>query len=522
MHRLFSKDAFERFLYRFSLYFLVIFIIAFLIVTPADAVTQSLRNGQVYNGLIMAAAYIAVIVLSLFIYLSRLIQAHRDLAEIPKYYMPITQDYDAEQAKANRKKYNIVYQGLAIIARLALVERRTDDNGTPLSMRKIISANLKKSLEIKRAAIASIDLKSVKHPGLSSGTPLTIPVQSSTATSITANSLTSPSKDLLLTPATSRLEPDTSRVMQLGPLLQTISSNQGLSPGLSRVASQIPSLLLQDPLSFDEPTVSRCNTSTSLKTTNMLYPPSIPESVELHTESTASSPRKKLRRRRFNIFQHNKSDKNLSASNTNSNSAAASVHADATNTLNTPVQTISLPANIGFNEMVGQISHIIGNWTFSLNGVDAPPTYHVEIEKREYRNEILERLKELRAARKSTLGTGNASSVDSVSSFESTRIKHARSPNSLRSSSRSDSPPNVYGMDGATPEGGLRGYLDYLQSMNVIQDSPLPNQGGSKLQRFLELYERSRFSETDLTEEEFIEIMSLFLSIMHDIQTQFA
>ncbi|KAK7206357.1 hypothetical protein BZA70DRAFT_288734 [Myxozyma melibiosi] len=75
-------------LYRFSLTVLIFFTGGFVIVTPADLISQSYRNKQIYNESIVAATYVAVGIVSLVICLLRLYAVRLMLADIPKYYVP--------------------------------------------------------------------------------------------------------------------------------------------------------------------------------------------------------------------------------------------------------------------------------------------------------------------------------------------------------------------------------------------------------------------------------------------------
>ncbi|KAK9380976.1 uncharacterized protein V2V93DRAFT_248570 [Kockiozyma suomiensis] len=78
----------SRFLYRCSLFLLIFFTAGFVIVTPADLLSQSYRNKQIYNEIIVSATYVAVGIVSLLLYIIRLYNVRNMLADIPKYYVP--------------------------------------------------------------------------------------------------------------------------------------------------------------------------------------------------------------------------------------------------------------------------------------------------------------------------------------------------------------------------------------------------------------------------------------------------
>ncbi|KAK9458031.1 hypothetical protein V1511DRAFT_508122 [Dipodascopsis uninucleata] len=93
------KGKYARFLYRCSLFFLVFFTTGFLIVTPADLISQALLNKQRYNIIIVAATYFGVGAAALVIYLNRLYEIRVTLADIPKRYVP--GDHDVPKSCAS-------------------------------------------------------------------------------------------------------------------------------------------------------------------------------------------------------------------------------------------------------------------------------------------------------------------------------------------------------------------------------------------------------------------------------------
>jgi hypothetical protein len=73
-----------------SIYLLLyIVLLGLLLITPADAIERSLRNGQHYNVWLLIFAYVATILVVCFIYFVRLYVNRTDLAAIPKAWIPI-------------------------------------------------------------------------------------------------------------------------------------------------------------------------------------------------------------------------------------------------------------------------------------------------------------------------------------------------------------------------------------------------------------------------------------------------
>ncbi|KAK9366837.1 hypothetical protein V1509DRAFT_628686 [Lipomyces kononenkoae] len=91
-HNLIS-DSWARFLYRGSLFLLIFFTCGFVIVTPADLISQALRNKQIFDVIIVAAIYFAVGLVALIIYVNRLYSVRVALSDIPKRYVPGEQDF---------------------------------------------------------------------------------------------------------------------------------------------------------------------------------------------------------------------------------------------------------------------------------------------------------------------------------------------------------------------------------------------------------------------------------------------
>lgn len=73
-----------------SIYLLLyVVLLGLLLITPADAIERSLRNGQHYNVWLLIFAYVATILVVCFIYFVRLYVNRTDLAAIPKAWIPI-------------------------------------------------------------------------------------------------------------------------------------------------------------------------------------------------------------------------------------------------------------------------------------------------------------------------------------------------------------------------------------------------------------------------------------------------
>ncbi|KAK9468323.1 hypothetical protein V1512DRAFT_259228 [Lipomyces arxii] len=75
-------------LYRCSLFLLVFFTFGFIIVTPADLISQARRNSQIYNVIIVAATYFAVTSFAILLYAVRVYDVRSALSDIPKRYVP--------------------------------------------------------------------------------------------------------------------------------------------------------------------------------------------------------------------------------------------------------------------------------------------------------------------------------------------------------------------------------------------------------------------------------------------------
>ncbi|KAK9234498.1 hypothetical protein V1525DRAFT_412908 [Lipomyces kononenkoae] len=92
-HRNLLSDRWAGFLYRCSLFLLIFFTCGFVIVTPADLISQALRNKQIFDVIIVAAMYFAVALFALILYVNRLYTVRVALSDIPKRYVPGEEDF---------------------------------------------------------------------------------------------------------------------------------------------------------------------------------------------------------------------------------------------------------------------------------------------------------------------------------------------------------------------------------------------------------------------------------------------
>ncbi|KAK9459128.1 uncharacterized protein V1516DRAFT_681041 [Lipomyces oligophaga] len=82
------SDRISQFLYRASLFLFIFFTGGFVIVTPADLISQARRKDQEYNEIIVIATYLVTGGISGLLALSRLYQVRLLMADIPKRFVP--------------------------------------------------------------------------------------------------------------------------------------------------------------------------------------------------------------------------------------------------------------------------------------------------------------------------------------------------------------------------------------------------------------------------------------------------
>jgi hypothetical protein len=101
-----------------SIYLLLyIILLGLLLITPADAIERSLRNGQHYNVWLLIFAYVFTIVVVVFIYFVRLYVNRTDLASIPKAWIPI------EAGDVKKRVHSVITHGLDRSAAIAYEAR---------------------------------------------------------------------------------------------------------------------------------------------------------------------------------------------------------------------------------------------------------------------------------------------------------------------------------------------------------------------------------------------------------------
>ncbi|KAF7545088.1 hypothetical protein G7Z17_g9448 [Cylindrodendrum hubeiense] len=104
-------------IYRTFYLLLYVVLIGLLIATPADAIQRSLRNDQLYNVWIIAAAYTTTILIVTFVFFTRLYINKTDLDSIPKGWVPI------EKGDVSSAVYKVIAAGLGRSATIAYSSR---------------------------------------------------------------------------------------------------------------------------------------------------------------------------------------------------------------------------------------------------------------------------------------------------------------------------------------------------------------------------------------------------------------
>ena len=125
-----------------SLYFLLyLLLLALLLISPADAIERSLRNGQTYNIWMLIIFYVVTISFVCFVYFVRLYVNKTVLANIPKHWLPI------EEAGVKNKVRSMVVEGLDRSAAIAFESRpRVEDEGP-----RVVGGGLGVSRELQSA-----------------------------------------------------------------------------------------------------------------------------------------------------------------------------------------------------------------------------------------------------------------------------------------------------------------------------------------------------------------------------------
>lgn len=97
-----------------TLYFLLhLLLLALLLVTPGDLITQAVQNGNLYSMLIISIGYVLTILLVLFVYLTRLYLNRSALSSIPKQWIPI------EKGEVGKRVHTMIQRYLSRSAAIA-------------------------------------------------------------------------------------------------------------------------------------------------------------------------------------------------------------------------------------------------------------------------------------------------------------------------------------------------------------------------------------------------------------------
>lgn len=102
-----------------------IVLVALLVITPADAINQALKNHQLYNVFVVAGGYLLTILLAILIYASRLYTNRSVLAAIPKTWIPV------EKGDVNKRVRKMIASSLGRSAAIAWDSRPRAPNQPP-------------------------------------------------------------------------------------------------------------------------------------------------------------------------------------------------------------------------------------------------------------------------------------------------------------------------------------------------------------------------------------------------------
>ncbi|KAG6121485.1 hypothetical protein E4U13_004671 [Claviceps humidiphila] len=114
------QRLFLRILYGSIYVLLILVLIALLLVTPADAIKRSLRNGQNYNVTILTISYVVTVTIVIFVYILRLYINKTALASIPKAWVPI------DKGDVKDAVYRMIHSGLSRSAVISYAARPRD------------------------------------------------------------------------------------------------------------------------------------------------------------------------------------------------------------------------------------------------------------------------------------------------------------------------------------------------------------------------------------------------------------
>lgn len=129
---------------------LCLVLLGLLIVTPADAIRQALRNDQLYNIFVIAGCYFLTILLATIIYASRLYTTRSVLAAIPKTWVPV------EKGDVEERVRKMVSSGLRRSAWIAWNARPRTPEETEELPESVISERIDDPAERKDLRICGI------------------------------------------------------------------------------------------------------------------------------------------------------------------------------------------------------------------------------------------------------------------------------------------------------------------------------------------------------------------------------
>lgn len=98
------RRSFKQWLYLLSHVLLIVFIIGFMVVSPIDIITQSRQTNQFWNGAIVIAGCVIFIVLALLLSFLRLFRTRQNLSDIPRRYVPRSDDVPNNVAREIRSE----------------------------------------------------------------------------------------------------------------------------------------------------------------------------------------------------------------------------------------------------------------------------------------------------------------------------------------------------------------------------------------------------------------------------------
>ena len=150
-----------RIFYSTTFSLLLLLLLALLLISPADGIYQSYINEQLWNVVVIAGTYLLTLIVSIFIYATRLYTTRTHLASIPKTYIPI------RKGDATASVRRLIAEGLERSAAIAYnahpkdVRQVEDDTLAPGTGTSVPS----NSAPVSRSLPA---WSTIEHPGWSS------------------------------------------------------------------------------------------------------------------------------------------------------------------------------------------------------------------------------------------------------------------------------------------------------------------------------------------------------------------